>query len=122
MGKFFAGILVAVAIILLLAYLGFINFGAGGKGKGEEKKAPTSTAKEVKEEETKPQEIVVKIEVKKDVYLIEGEELTLSQIKEKVTDPSRLAKVVLINHYASTKSWDELKAALTEWKIEAVEE
>lgn len=121
MGKFFAGILVAILIAALLAYFGFINFGLGGKGEGQGEQPKSSVTSEVKEEE-KPEEMTVTIEVKKDVYLMDGQEVTLSQIKNKVTDSSKKIKVVLVNNYAATKAWDELKAAFTEWGIEAVEE
>lgn len=121
MGKFFAGILLAVVVIAILAYFGFINFGFGGKGEGNAEKSSSSITQEVKQTEKK-EEVLVKVEVKKDLYLIDGKEVTLSQIKEKVTDSEKQAKVVIINNYASTKAWDELKAAFTEWEIHAVEE
>lgn len=122
MGKFFAGIMVTVAIILLLFYLGLISFGPGGKGEGQGETSKTTSIQEIKEEETRVEEKVIQIEVKKDIYLVEGEEVTLSRIKEKVTEPSKSIKVTLVNHYASTKAWDELKSALMEWGIEAAEE
>lgn len=120
MGKFFAGILVAVVILAILGYLGFISFGKG-KGEGTTNNPTVSATESVKEEDTKP-ETTVTVEVIKDVFLMDGKEVTLSQIKESVTDTSKQVKVVLVNNYASTKTWDEIKSALTEWGIQAVEE
>lgn len=46
--------------------------------------------------------------------MIEEQEVTLTQIKQKVTDKSAIIKVILEDNYASAKAWDDIKTSLTE--------
>ena len=70
----------------------------------------------------KNEEITVTIVVMQDKYMIEEQEVTLTQIKEKVTDKSAIIKVVLEDNYASAKAWDNIKSSLTEWDIVPIEQ
>lgn len=119
MGKFLAGVLLTVAVIALLFFFGVFKLGVGD-GKGNESK-PTETSETV-ETEPEQKEVTVVIVVKQDSYFVEEKEVTLSEIKEKVTDASSKVKVVVENNYAGAEAWDNLKKSLSEWGITPIEQ
>lgn len=115
MGKFLGGVLVAVLVVVLLFYFGIIGWGSGignGAADGDTKQSQTI------EMENKEITIVVT----QDKYMMDEKEVTLTQIKEKVTDASAEITVVLENNYASAKAWDEIKTNLEQWGIIPVEQ
>ncbi len=125
MGKVIGGILGTLAIVVLVLFLllhfGLLSWGNNsGNGEGDKKSEETeiedsSTADEI-------EEIIVTIVVTQDKYFIDEQEVTLTQINEKVTDKSAIIKVVLENNYASAKAWDDIKTNLTEWGIIPIEQ
>lgn len=119
MGKFFAGVFLTVVVIALLFFFGVFKLGVGD-GKGSETKTTETTEKVEKEPEQK--EVTVVIVVKQDSYFIEEKEVTLSEIKERVTDSSTKVKVVIENNYAGAETWDSLKNSLLEWGITPIEQ
>ncbi len=70
----------------------------------------------------KIEEITITIVVTQDKYLLDEQEVTLTQIKEKVNDESAVTKVILEDNYASTKAWDDIKTNLAEWGIIPIEQ
>lgn len=123
MGKIIGGILGTLAIaglvLFLLFHFGVLSFGKGD-GNGDVK---TETLTDMRSEAIdEVEEITVTIVVKQDKYVIEEQEVTLTQIKEKVTDKSAIIKVILEDNYASAKAWDDIKTSLTEWGIVPIEQ
>lgn len=123
MGKIIGGILGTLAIaglvLFLLFHFGVLSFGKGD-GNGDVK---TETVTDMRSEAIdEVEEITVTIVVKQDKYVIEEQEVTLTQIKEKVTDKSAIIKVILEDNYASAKAWDDIKTSLTEWGIVPIEQ
>lgn len=116
MGKVIGGILSALVIagliIFLLFYFGVLGFGGSGDSKGGTNKEQS----EIKETEE------ITIIVTQDEYFIDEQKVTLTQIKEKVTDESAVIKVVLENNYASAKAWDDIRTSLAEWGIIPIEQ
>ena len=125
MGKVISGIfgtLVVGAIVLFLLFrMGLISWGPGsGTGDGGEQFNTVSDENQMIVED--PEEVTITIVVTQDKYMIDGQEVTLTQIKEKVTDESKTIKVVLEDNYASAKTWDEIKTNLAEWDIVPIEQ
>jgi hypothetical protein len=123
MGKIIGGILGTLAIaglvLFLLFHFGVLSFGKGD-GNGDVK---TETVTDMRSEAIdEVEEITVTIVVKQDKYVIEEQEVTLTQIKEKVTDKSAIIKVILEDNYASAKAWDDIKTSLTDWGIVPIEQ
>lgn len=123
MGKIIGGILGTLAIaglvLFLLFHFGVLSFGKGD-GNGDVK---TETVTDMRSEAIdEVEEITVTIVVKQDKYVIEEQEVTLTQIKEKITDKSAIIKVILEDNYASAKAWDDIKTSLTEWGIVPIEQ
>lgn len=123
MGKIIGGILgtlvIAGLVLFLLFHFGVLSFGKGD-GNGDVK---TETVTDMRSEAIdEVEEITVTIVVKQDKYVIEEQEVTLTQIKEKVTDKSAIIKVILEDNYASAKAWDDIKTSLTEWGIVPIEQ
>lgn len=123
MGKIIGGILGTLAIaglvLFLLFHFGVLSFGKGD-GNGDVK---TETVTDMRSEAIdEVEEITVTIVVKQDKYVIEEQEVTLTQIKEKVTDNSAIIKVILEDNYASAKAWDDIKTSLTDWGIVPIEQ
>lgn len=105
-------------LLLFLAFkMGFGGFGGSGPASEGDKQGEQAVT------ETKPEEVEkITIEVKKDLYLIEGKEVSLDEIKEKVTTSEKKVNVILENNYASAKTWDEIKNALSEWGITTIDQ
>ncbi len=110
---------VAGVVLFLLSHTGVLHFGEGTGDSNVETETVTEGDLETIEE---LDEITITIVVTQDQYLIDGQEVTLTQIKEKVTDTSAKIKVILEDNYASTKTWDEIKRNLTEWEIVPIEQ
>ncbi len=110
---------VAGVVLFLLSHTGVLHFGEGTGDSNVETETVTEGDLETIEE---LDEITITIVVTQDQYLIDGQEVTLTQIKEKVTDTSAKIKVILEDNYASTKAWDEIKRNLTEWEIVPIEQ
>lgn len=123
MGKIIGGILGTLAIaglvLFLLFHFGVLSFGKGDGNGGVKTETVTDMRSEAIDE---VEEITVTIVVKQDKYVIEEQEVTLTQIKEKVTDKSAIIKVILEDNYASAKAWDDIKTSLTEWGIVPIEQ
>lgn len=125
MGKFIGGILSTLVIVglvfFLLFRLGFLSWGNGsGNGDGDLKTEKATDEIPVINDESK--EITITIVITQDQYLIDDQEVTLTQIKEKVTDKSATIKVILEDNYASAKAWDDIKTNLAEWGITPIEQ
>lgn len=123
MGKVLGGILgtlIIVGLVLfLLLHFGLLSWGNNnGDGDRETEKTVIEDSAAVEEIE----ELEITIVVTQDKYLMDDQEVTLTQINEKVTDESAIIKVVLENNYASAKAWDDIKASLTEWGVIPVEQ
>ena len=106
-------------VLFLLSHTGVLHFGEEtGDSKVETETVTEGDLETIEELD----EITITIVVTQDQYLIDGQEVTLTQIKEKVTDTSAKIKVILEDNYASTKTWDEIKRNLTEWEIVPIEQ
>lgn len=125
MGKVIGGILgtltIVILILFLLSHFGLLSWGKGdGTGNGE---ANTETViKEDVESTDEVEEIEITIVVRQDKYLIDDQEVTLTQIKERITDKSAEIKVILEDNYASAKAWDDIKVNLTKWGVTPIEQ
>lgn len=127
MGKVIGGILgtlvIAGLVLFLLFRLGLISWGNGnGSGNGDDDVKVDTVVNENQVIDDEVKEITITIVVTQDQYLIDGQEVTLTQIKEKVTDKSLLVKVVLEDNYASAKAWDDIKTNLAEWGVTPIEQ
>ena len=137
-GKVAGGLGIA-AVIALLALFGGKGLGLGGGGGlglgiGNEKNVE-SDAKDQKDEEKEPVEekkdetqegkdaATVSIEVKQGQYLIDGAEKSLADIEALLTaENASDTSFVLVNNYAATKAWDEVKALFTKYEIAVTEQ
>ena len=115
MGKVIGGIIVAILIAVLLVRCGILGFG----GRRDSKSGSSEEQSEIIEE---TEEITITIVVTQDEYFIDEQKVTLTQIKERVTDESAEIKVILEDNYASAKAWDDIKAYLAEWEIVPIEQ
>jgi len=120
-------LLIAAAAILL--YLGRgMGFGQGGGGEAGSPSAPVSDSpapldsQEPQESDT-PAGVELTIEVTKGQYLIDGEEVSLEDIEEKVSqaDPAS-SKITIKDNYGSAQAHDELTALLAKYGISTVTE
>lgn len=134
-----AGGVGAVAVLAIAALfagkgLGF-GFGDGsgfgtGDGDGDKVSVNADVDKTVDEEQDVVEEkkdeagiVTVTIEVKKAQYLIDGEEKSLADIEALLTaEEASNTSFVMVDNYAATKEWDELKALFTEYEIGVVEQ
>jgi flagellar basal body-associated protein FliL len=111
-------LVIAIVIIIVAIFSGKIGFGKGdGNGDGDDSVATEQTESSQNQEET-----TVTIVVKQDQYYIDEQEVTLTQIKEKVTAMNENLTVIIENNYASAKTWDEIKNYLEEWGISPIEQ
>ncbi len=127
----------ALALIAALAFFGGKGLGLGGGGglglnkdtnvnadaenKQDEVKDPVENVQEelLEEKET----TTVSIEVKQGQYLIDGAEKTLVDIEALLTaEDAADTSFVLVDNYAATKAWDDVKALFTEYEIDVVEQ
>ncbi len=126
-------LLVIIVVIIIIKNIGQFGLGAGsGLKKGEEndRNIPVqSEATSAVSNETTPFETEklseasekdVVINVKQDEYYIDGESITLDEIKEMITKDN-LTQISLENNYASSKAWEELKKVLSEKNVSAIE-
>lgn len=129
MGKVLVGVLgtviIGILVIFLLVHFGLLSWGPGnGKGDGnidsEAKSEAVVDESSVINDETK--EITINIVITQDQYSIDEQVVTLTQIREKLTDESAMINVVLEDNYASAKAWDEIKTSLAEWGITPIEQ
>ncbi len=100
-------------VFFLLFHFGLPGFGTG-TGNGDEN---TDAVEETQTTEEESKEIEITIVVTQDKYLIDEQEVTLTQIKELVTDASAAIEVILEDNYASAKAWDDIKTNLESWGI-----
>lgn len=129
-GKVAGGVGIA-AVIAALALFGGKGAGLGlGLGKGNDTQV-SSEANNQKEEEKEPVEekkeetnaAKVSIEVKQGQYLIDGAEKSLEEIEALLTaENAGKNSYVLVDNYAATKAWDEIKALFTKYNIAVTEE
>lgn len=124
-------ILVAFAIFFFLFF--GKGFGLGnGKGDGDGNGSAVSNEQDVNESETQNEVnegtgadngITVVIEVKQSQYLIDGKEMTLSEIESLIQgyDPENTSFVIEDN-YAAAKAWDEIKELFLSYEISVVEQ
>lgn len=124
-------ILVAFAIFFFLFF--GKGFGLGnGKGDGDGNGSAVSNEQDVNESETQNEvnegtgadnETTVVIEVKQSQYLIDGKEMTLSDIKSLIQgyDPENTSFVIEDN-YAAAKAWDEIKELFLSYEVSVVEQ
>ena len=135
-GKVAGGIGIA-AVIAALALFGGKGLGlgsGGGLGLGNDTKV-NSDAQNQTDEEKEPIEekkdetqeekdtVKVSIEVKEGMYLIDGEEKSLSDIEALLTtEDAANTSFVLVDSYAAAKAWDEVKALFTKYDIAVTEE
>ena len=135
-GKVVGGVGV-VAVIAALALLGGKGLGlGGGGGLGLGNDASVNSDAENKQDEVKdpvenvqdelPEEketATVSIEVKQGQYLIDGAEKSLADIEALLTvEDAAETSFVLVDNYAATKAWDDVKALFTKYEIDVVEQ
>ena len=125
-----------LAVIAVLGFFGGKGLGLGhGGGLGFGKASNVSADADSKQNEEKdpvenPQEeqketdkTTVTIEVKQGLYLIDGAEKSLGDIEALLkADNVAETSFVLVDNYAATKAWDEVKALFTEYEIDVVEQ
>lgn len=123
MGKVIGGILGTLTIVVLVLFL-LLHFGllSWGKNSGNGDKKSEEAEIEVSTTTDEIEEITITIVVMQDKYFIDEQEVTLTQINEKVTDKSAIIKVVLENNYASAKAWDDIKTYFAEWGVIPIEQ
>ena len=123
MGKVIGGILgtlvIAGLVLFLLFHFGVLSLGGGSGIDDVKTESVTDKRSKVMDE---VEEITITIVVTQDQYLIDEQEVKLTQIKEKVTDKSAIIKVILEDNYASAKAWDDIKACFAEWEIVPIEQ
>lgn len=127
MGKVIGGILgtlvIAGLVLFLLFHFDVLSLGKGnGNGNENDDTKTESVTDKRSEVSNEVEEITITIVVTQDQYLIDDQEVTLTQIKEKVTDKSAIIKVILEDNYASAKAWDDIKARLAEWEVVPIEQ
>ena len=125
MGKVISGIfgtlVIGGIVLFLLFHFGLLSWGGGnGDGNADEKMGAVAEDNQAAADE--PKEITITIVVTQDQYLIDEQQVTLTQIKEKVTDKSATIKVILEDNYASAKAWDDIKINLEKWGIIPIEQ
>lgn len=127
-----------IGILAVIAALGFFGGkglglgGGGGLGLGkdvnvnadadkQDEKDPVENKQE--EQQTEKDVVTVSIEVKQGQYLIDGAEKSLADIEALLTaEDAADTSFVLVNNYAATKAWDEVKALFTEYEIAVTEQ
>ena len=137
-GKVAGGVGIAAVIAALALFggkgLGLGNGGGLGLGVGNDTKV-NSDAQNQTDEETDPVEEKkdetqeekgtekVSIEVKQGQYLIDGTEKSLADIEALLTaEDAADTSFVLVDNYAASKAWDEVKALFTKYDIAVTEE
>lgn len=118
-GGILSTLVIAGLVLFLLFYFGILNL---GDGNGKDNINTETIAEEDSTIADEPEEITITIVVTQDQYLIDEQNVTLTQIKEMVTDKSAIIKIILEDNYASAKAWDDLKTNLAEWGITPIEQ
>lgn len=124
-------ILVALAIFFYLFF--GKGFGLGnGKGDGDGNGSAVSNEQDVKESETQNEVnegtgadngITVVIEVKQSQYLVDGKEMTLSEIESLIQGYDlENTSFIIEDNYAAAKAWDEIKELFLSYEISVVEQ
>ena len=116
MWKVIAVILLIVLIVFVLFHFGIISFhfGFGGKGEGNEDSNQTESVVPIIVEEKE-----LTIVVEKNLYLIEGKQVDIAEIKRIISEFN--GKIQIENNYASLSEWDLLKKELASMNISYVE-
>lgn len=127
MGKVIGGLLgilvIGALVSFLLFHFGILSLGKGNGGGNENADVKVEIVEEERPEKIDAvEEITITVVVTRDEYYIDEQKVTLTQIKEKVTDQSAIITVVLEDNYASTKAWDDIKTSFTEWGIVPIEQ
>lgn len=137
-GKVAGGVGIA-AVIAALALLGGKGLGLGGGGglgldfgkdSNVNSEAENQTDEEKEPVENKQEELpeekeinTVSIEVKQGQYLIDGVERSLADIEVLLSaEGAAETAYVLVDNYAATKAWDDVKALFTKYEIDVVEQ
>ena len=120
-GGIFGTLIIGVVVIFLLFHFGLLSWGNGNGSDGGDAMAE-NTIDEEPAEADEVKEITITIVVTQDKYLIDDQEVTLTQIKDKVTDESAKITVILEDNYASAKIWDDLKTSLADWGVIPIEQ
>lgn len=125
-------ILIVFGIVLLLFFGDGFGFGKGagdGEGNGENTEQEVDVDEEIEDQDVTEAdndaavENTVLIEVKQSQYLINGEEMTLSEIELLLLDENVGNTIfILEDNYASTKAWDEIKKLFTGYGISVIEQ
>lgn len=130
------GILVLAIIIFAIAFIFLFGKGFGfgdGTGDGEGNESSTEqnvntdekseTPDETEENKGAVDEITILIEVKQSQYLVDGKEVTLSEIESLIADADiENTSFILEDNYASSKAWDEIKNLFTSYEISVIEQ
>ena len=118
-------ILVLIAVIGIGVWL-FLGkgFGFGGTGEGNGQKNEINNQQDSSSDtEQEIEKETVIIEVKQSQYLIDGVEVTLSEIESMLSgDNVENTVFILEDNYAATKAWDEIKKLFTSHEISAIEQ
>ena len=124
-------ILVAFAIFFYLFF--GKGFGLGnGKGDGDGNGSAVSNEQDINESETQNEVnegtgadngITVVIEVKQSQYLVDGKEMTLSEIESLIQGYDlENTSFIIEDNYAAAKAWDEIKELFLNYEISVVEQ
>lgn len=120
-GGIFATLVIAILVLFLLFHFGMLSWGNGkGTGDGDVKTETVTDESPVVKNEV--EETTITIVVTQDQYSIDEQKVTLTQIRERVTDESATINVVLEDNYASTKAWDDIKTSLANWGVTPIEQ
>ena len=128
------GVVAILAVLALFGGKGLGLGGGGGLGTGKDTNV-NSDAENQQEVEKNPVEnrqeelpeekdaVTVSIEVKQGQYIIDGAEQSLADIEALLTaENAKETSFVLVNNYAATKAWDEVKALFTKHGIDVAEQ
>lgn len=137
MGKVLGVIGTILVAFAIFCYLFFgKGFGLGnGKGDGDGNGNAVNNEQDMSDnEESEPQneisggtgadnEITVVIEVKQSQYLIDGKEMTLSDIESLIQGYDlESTSFVIEDNYAAAKAWDEIKELFLSYEVSVVEQ
>ncbi|MCH5271750.1 MAG: hypothetical protein J1E83_13595 [Lachnospiraceae bacterium] len=134
MGKVLGVIGTILVAFAIFCYLFFgKGFGLGnGKGDGDGNANAVSNEQDVKESEPQNEisegtgadnEITVVIEVKQSQYLVDGKEMTLSEIESLIQGYDlENTSFIIEDNYAAAKAWDEIKDLFLSYEVSVVEQ
>ena len=124
------GIAAVIAVLALFGGKGLGLGGGGGLGTGKDAQVNSDADKEQEKEKDPVEEKneekgagKVSIEVKQGQYLIDGAEKSLADIEAMLTvEDAANISFTLVDNYAATKAWDEVKALFTKYDIAVTEQ